>query len=254
MQDHSLMYGSLVLAVSTPVQEFPKLVNPNTVKGFHMENRFKGAYSLLIDGDFEEQVVPLPTRNKYLTVTAVGDPSITPSLVESCALKLQEIDSLFEGARHLFKMQKLMDDLNTEYTTTNPEYLICINNSSTHSYFTLLTQGLSIHVYGVYDTVNKSVRIVWTNDDQFIASCRSVEPTRYVFYRFPLLENRPLFLYTQNLCARWYDWNKIFTGPDGILKAFNTTEILLYKNSNVETFQYQAPDQQQKTLGQQQVK
>lgn len=240
---NSLMYGSLVLHATTQVQEFPRLVDANTIKGFHMENRLKGVYSLLIDGDFEELEIPLPTRNKYLTVTVLAEQeSALANLAALCELKLPEIDSMFEGARHLFKMQQMMDDFSK--TVTDP-YIICINNNSQHSYFTLLAHGVPLYLYGVYDTVNRSVRLVWTSDAQFIGSCRAVEPTRYVFYRFPVLENRPLFLYTQNLCARWYEWNRIFTGSDGILKAFNTIENLLFKNPHVETFKYQVPGQSQ---------
>jgi len=241
MQD-SLMYGSLVLHSTTQVQEFPRLVDANTISGFHMENRFKGAYSLLIDGDFEEREIPLPARNKYLTVTAIGD-AHAESLVGSCSTKLHEIDSLFEGARHLFKMQKLMDELHAPYAPFVPPYLICINNNSTHSYFTLLAQGITLYTYGVYDTVNRSVRFAWTNDEQFIQTCRSVDPTRYVFYRYPVLENRPLFLHTQVLCSKWAEWSKVFTGPDGVLKAFNALELFLYKDPRRESYSYQPPSQ-----------
>lgn len=239
----SLMYGSLVLHATTQVQEFPRLVDANTIKGFHMENRLKGVYSLLIDGDFEEVEVPLPTRNKYLTVTAISEyESYTKALTGECSIILQDIDSMFEGARHLFKMQKLMDDLGTHVISTYP-YLICINNNSSHSYFTLLTQGLHVHVYGVYDTVNRSVRLVWTNDEQFIQSCRVVEPTRYVFYRYHILVDRPLFLHTQVLCSKWAEWSKVFTGPDGVLKAFNALELFLYKNPRIVSYSTQVQQQ-----------
>jgi hypothetical protein len=235
----SLMYGSLVLYATTPVQEFPRLVDANTIKGFHMENRFRGTYSLLIDGDFEEVEIPLPTRNKYLTVTALSEyEPYTKALTTECSSLLQAIDSMFEGARHLFKMQKMMDDLGTRLISSCP-YLLCINNNSQHSYFTLLSQGVQLYVYGVYDTVNRSVRLVWTSDEHFITSCRAVEPTRYVFYRYPTLIDRPLFLHTQVLCSKWAEWSKVFTGPDGVLKAFNALELFLYKNPRVESYSYQ---------------
>jgi len=235
------MYGSLVLHATTPVQEFPVFVDSNTITGFHMENRVKGLYSFLIDGDFEEIEIPLPTRNKYLTVTAIGDEPYTQKILNDCAGKLQEIDSMFEGARHLFKMQKLMDDLEHSYAPYVPPYLICVNNTSHHSYFTLLTQGLLIRIYGVYDTVNRSVRLVWTNDDRFVAHCRESEPTRYIFYRYPVFDNRPVFLYTQVLCSKWAEWNRIFNGPDGVLKSFNALERFIYKDPRIESYSYQPP-------------
>ena len=224
----SIMYGSLVLAGTTPAQEFPPLVDANTIKGFHTESRFKGAYSFLIDGDFEELEVPLPTRNKYLTVTTLSDDTATRvALTEQCELKLQEIDSLFEGARHLFKMNKLMEEISRH---VNSPYLICVNNQSNHSYFTLLTQGLDLYLYGVYDTVNKTVRLVWTNAPDFISACREAEPTRHVFYRYPVLRDRPMFIYTQAICSKWAEWSRVFSQPDGLLKSFNALENFLYKD------------------------
>jgi hypothetical protein len=232
----SIICGSLVLSATTPIQEFPSLVDANTVRGFHTEGRFKGAYSLLVEGDYEEVEVPLPTRNKYLTVTALSEyQEFTEAITNFCYTKLQEIDSLFEGARHLFKMQRMMDSINELHVRPQP-YIVCINNNSNHSYFTLLVSGMSLHVYGVYDTVNKSVRLVWTNDEAFISSCRAVDPTRYVFYRYPPLNDRPMFIYTQAICAKWSEWSRVFSGPDGVLKSFNALENFLYKDPNTASF------------------
>lgn len=230
----SLICGSLVLSATTPIQEFPLLIDANTLKGFHTESRFKGSYSLLVDGDFEELEIPLPTRNKYLTVTVLAEQETTlGNLGALCELKLPEIDSMFEGARHLFKMQQLMDDFSR---TVDDPYVICINNNSHHSYFTLLVQDTTLYVYGVYDTVNKSVRLVWTNSDNFISSCRETDPTRYVFYRYPPLRDRPMFIYTQAICAKWHEWNRVFIGPDGVLKSMNALENFLFKNPQVVSF------------------
>src|ERR1700676_221948 len=108
----SLMYGSLVLAATTPVQDFPVFLNPNTLKGSHALHPFKGQYSLLIDGDFEELEVPLPTRNKYLTVTVLSEhEGDRVHLANFCEDKLLAIDSMFEGVRHLYKMQMRRDAL-----------------------------------------------------------------------------------------------------------------------------------------------
>jgi hypothetical protein len=232
MQD-SLMYGSLVLAATTPVQDFPVFLDPNTLKGSHALHPFKGQYSLLIDGDFEELEVPLPSRNKYLTVTVLSEhESDRIHLANFCEDKLVAIDSMFEGARHLYKMQMLMDDL-----AYDEPYIICINNQSNHSYFTLLTNGHTLYVYGIYDTVNRSVRIVWTSDPQFLDNTKN--GTRYVFYRYPVLKNRPMFIYSQAIISKWAEWVKIFNQPDGLLRSFNALEQFLYKDPTVANLSIQ---------------
>jgi len=224
------MYGSLVLAATTPVQDFPVFLNPNTLKGSHVgAHPFKGQYSLLIDGDFEELDVPLPTRNKYLTVTVLSEhEEDRVHLANFCEDKLLAIDSMFEGARHLYKMQMLMDDL-----AYDEPYTICVNNQSSHSYFTLLTNGHTLYVYGIYDTVNRSVRLVWTNDPHFWDSARAESATRYVFYRYPVLTNRPMFIYSQAIISKWAEWIKIFNQPDGLLRSFNALENFLFKDSRI---------------------
>jgi hypothetical protein len=91
----SIICGSLVLSATTPVKEFPLLVDADTLRGFHTESRLRGEYAMLIDGDFEELEIPLPTRNKYLMVTVLSEyESYTKALATFCQVKLNEIDSM----------------------------------------------------------------------------------------------------------------------------------------------------------------
>jgi hypothetical protein len=116
------------------------------------------------------------------------------------------------------------------------EYVAVINNLSEHATFTLLTSGTTLYLTGVYDTVNSSVRLVWSTEDTFVEEVRRADQTRYVFYRFPPIVDRPLFIYTQLVCSKWYSWTKAFNGVDGLSKAMNALEVLLYKDPTIESF------------------
>ena len=128
-----------------------------------------------------------------------------------------------------------MKDLRSDWNQV-PPYLAILENQSEHSYFALLSHQVSTHIIGVYDGVNSSVRLVWTTDPDFIQGVRKTEPTRYVFFRYPDLVDRPMFLNTQLLCARWFQWSRAFDQTtDGLLRTFNALETLLFKDPTVST-------------------
>jgi hypothetical protein len=61
--------------------------------------------------------------------------------------------------------------------------------------------------------------------------------TRYAFYRFAPVNDRPVFLHTQTLCSRWYYWTKAYRNMDGVLRCFNVLEHFLLRDSNIQQLQ-----------------
>ena len=235
MEQRKHVYGSIVISATTPVEPFPIFVNPKTLNGTHTENKWRGLYQLLFEAEHSHTVLALPQRNKYMAINVVSD-----DLREACYLGddlkrlLTDLDSRYEGARLLYKLDQTMCELDRSWSPA-PPYLAVIDNISEHSYFVLLSNGVRTYVTGVYDGVNNSVRLVWTTDPDFIAGVRSHESTRYVFYRYPDLIDRPMFINSQLVCARWFQWSKTFTTTDGLLRIFNALEALLYKDPTVFT-------------------
>lgn len=228
------IYGSLVIAATTPIRQFPQLEGSKPQHGNHTQSRTRGLFSTLEVGEqWAAETVALPQRNKYMTVTVLAD---TKDQSTNTAMllreKLADLDSRFEGARQLYKLNQLM----LEVAPNSRDYVAVINNLSEHATFTLMSAGRAIHLTGIYDTVNSSVRLAWTTEDGFIEDVRHADPTRYVFYRFPAIVDRPLFIYTQLIASKWYTWTKAFVGPDGLIKAFNALEVLLYKDPSIDSF------------------
>jgi hypothetical protein len=226
------IYGSLCVSATTPIRQFPQLEGSKPQHGNHTQSRTRGLFSTLETGDtFEVETVALPQRNKYMTVAVEASTKAGSAIIASLLKhKLVDLDSRFEGARQLYKLNQMMAELDTG------EYVAVINNLSEHATFTLLTSGTTLYLTGVYDTVNSSVRLVWSTEDTFVEEVRRADQTRYVFYRFPPIVDRPLFIYTQLVCSKWYSWTKAFNGVDGLSKAMNALEVLLYKDPTIESF------------------
>jgi hypothetical protein len=229
----SSVYGSVTLAATTPVKPFSVFKDDQTKHGAHTESRFRGLFSLLVSSlNKSEDVVALPQRNKYLTVTVISESRRSSLLInEKMRELLSEIDSRFDGARQLYKLNCMMSDLSW---VSDAPYVAVVNNQSDHSYFSVLSEKTDLFVTGCYDIVNKSVRLMFSTDESWTEQIRESEPTRYIFYRYPVISNRPLFIHTQSLCSRWYSWSNTFTATDGVLKAFNALEVVLFKNPNLE--------------------
>lgn len=232
---YSQLYGSLTIAATTPVKPFPIFENPKTKSGAHTESKYRGTWSTLSIGDpVSERIVALPQRNKYMTVSTLSERETEATAATALIAEgLTDLDSRFDGARQLYKVHRLMEEIKPQLEGI--PYVAIVNNTADHASFNLLSSELLLRVYGVFDVVNRSVRLVWTTDADFVEDVRATDPIRYVFYRFPDLYDRPMFVYTQNVCAKWYSWATAFTGVDGLLKVFNALENFLYKDHTVET-------------------
>jgi hypothetical protein len=225
-----ILYGSLALAASTPLHPFPMFNDARTLNGNFTGGQYRGAYSLLFDNPIEQHIA-LPTRGKYMAVyTCADNPLHAQAIASSLARQLPDLDSRFDGARQLYKSQQLMNEVDTP---AHPPYVTVINNMKEHPYFNVLVQGVTLLLIGVFDTVNRSVRLVFTTDADFIERVKADDFTRYVFYRFAPVRDRPIFLHTQSLISRWYFWARAFRGTEGVLKSFNVLEHFLMKDSNL---------------------
>jgi hypothetical protein len=233
------IYGSLTIAATTPIRQFPQLEGSKPQHGNHTQSRTRGLFSTLELGDrWAAETVALPQRNKYMTVTVLADKK--PQSEHTALLlkeKLADLDSRFDGARQLYKLHRLLLEVDDELVIAADHggYAAVINNLSEHATFTLMSSGKVIHLTGIFDAVNSSVRLAWTTEDGFIEEIRRADPTRYVFYRFPPIVDRPVFIYTQLVCSKWYSWTKAFTGTDGLSKAMNALEVLLYKDPSIDS-------------------
>lgn len=238
--DHELshVYGSLVISAATQVPPLPIFDNPKTRRGDHSGRSdhqhdhnqiFNTVFWTLATGNrVATDIVALPQRNKYMTVDTVSD-SFDLSECVNMGLhdKLAVIDSQFSGGRQLYKVYHMMNEVGTEL---DADYVTIINNESDHSSFNILSRGFMVDVFGIYDVVNSSVQLAWSTDEEFINLCRAPDPMRYIFYRYPPVLDRPLFVYTQYLCSKWYKWRRGFDGEASVLKAFNALESFLYKD------------------------
>lgn len=229
--DTTNVYGSIVISATTPMKEFPQLINQNTTTGMHTTSKFRGRYDICVAGPcvVQDELV-LPQRNKFLkTILVSKDINQDKLSLVNKALKISmtNLDSRFDASRHLYKLNIAMLEV---YGNERAPFLAIINNIAEHSNFSLLSMGIDLQVLGIYDIVNKSVRLAWSTDPYFINDIKAVDFTRYVFYRFPTLYNRPLFIYTQTVCSKWLRWARDFKDEDGVLKTFNALENFLYKD------------------------
>lgn len=243
------IYGSLTLSATTPVAEFPQFLDPTTERGLHTASKFRGSYALLVKGRTYGMSIPIPQRSKYLEIYTQSPLSVKISLNLNRMMrkKLAELDSRFDAARHLYKLNQMMIELENEYdkellkkeqrTAADVlRFFSIVHNSGEHPNISLLSSGLHIDLIGVYDLVNSSVRLVWTTDKSFINDVKAYDFPRYVYYRFPTFRDRPIFLYTQALCSKWLEWHRAFEGPSVVLRCFNALEAFLYKDPSVESY------------------
>lgn len=236
-EELSHVYGSLVISAQSSVDPLPVFSHPKTRTGDHSgttnhSRLFNTVFWTLVTGpDSATDVVALPQRGKYLTVDTVSDSGdLSDCVNQELAKRLSVIDVQFRGGRQLYKVYHMMNDVKL---ALDAEFVTVINNEAEHSSFNILSTGFLVELYGIYDVVNNSVQLAWSTDEDFVARCRKVDPTRYVFYRYPPVLDRPLFIYTQYLVSKWWKWSRMYNGRDGLLRAFNALEVFLYKDPTI---------------------
>lgn len=227
-----MIYGSLVLAsTEAAIKSWPQFDDSTPYQYNQTQHPVRGLLRLAgIDSPAE---VHLPQRSKSYYVS-VGSPmrSHEASVLSSICNILPHMESEYEATRQLYKLHMIMVGLRARSAFP---YLSHVISQGDSNHVGILAQGITLYVLGVYDTIARSVQLVWTDDEYFMSDLRAREPGRYVFYRFPDLSNRPLFLFSPALVSKWLGWTKKFQGPDCLLKSFNALELYLYKDAEIPT-------------------
>jgi hypothetical protein len=225
-----MIYGSLTLASTDAVVK----VWPQFSESFvYQQTQHHVRGTLRIAGIKEPTTIHLPQRSKSYAVSVSSHHSWTERALTWLGHHLPMMESEYEFTRQLYKMHRYMQELKA-MDTCRP-YIAHLVNQGDPSHVGLMAQGQILHVLGAYDTIAGSVQLVWTTDTHLMGDVRTAEPGRYVFYRMPVLADRPLFLFSPALVSKWIGWVRKFQGPDCILRAFNALELYLYKEAEVPT-------------------
>ncbi|EMI5828552.1 TPA: hypothetical protein ACH1LG_004660 [Salmonella enterica] len=226
-------YGALTIDAQSSTPVLPVFDSGCVATGHHTNSRYKGQWALKFPNHHRVVSVELPQRDKHMQVSVASRwGGVDQDIADTLAHELQDLDAKYEGSRWLYKLQRLLETTSDYHA----EYVAIVNNQSEHPSFSILSQGLDLGFYGVYDTVNRSTQLAWSTDPDFVQITRAQEPTRYLFHRYPTVKDRPLFIHTENVCSKWYVWKQAFTNVDGVLKAFNVLENFLFKNPEVAEF------------------
>lgn len=226
-------YGALTIDAQSSTPVLPVFDSGCVATGHHTNSKYKGQWALKFPNHHRVVSVELPQRDKHMQVSVASRwGGVDQDIADTLAHELQDLDAKYEGSRWLYKLQRLLETTSDYHA----EYVAIVNNQSEHPSFSILSQGLDLGFYGVYDTVNRSTRLAWSTDPDFVQITRAQEPTRYLFHRYPTVKDRPLFIHTENVCSKWYVWKQAFTNVDGVLKAFNVLENFLFKNPEVAEF------------------
>ncbi len=225
--------GALTIDAQSSTPVLPVFDSGCVATGHHTNSRYKGQWALKFPNHHRVVSVELPQRDKHMQVSVASRwGGVDQDIADTLAHELQDLDAKYEGSRWLYKLQRLLETTSDYHA----EYVAIVNNQSEHPSFSILSQGLDLGFYGVYDTVNRSTQLAWSTDPDFVQITRAQEPTRYLFHRYPTVKDRPLFIHTENVCSKWYVWKQAFTNVDGVLKAFNVLENFLFKNPEVAEF------------------
>lgn len=226
-------YGALTIDAQSSTPVLPVFDSGCVATGHHTNSRYKGQWALKFPNHHRVVSVELPQRDKHMQVSVASRwGGVDQDIADTLAHELQDLDAKYEGSRWLYKLQRLLETTSDYHA----EYVAIVNNQSEHPSFSILSQGLDLGFYGVYDTVNRSTQLAWSTDPDFVQITRAQEPTRYLFHRYPTVKDRPLFIHTENVCSKWYVWKQAFTNVDGVLKSFNVLENFLFKNPEVAEF------------------
>lgn len=230
------IYASLTIDAKGPVIELPYLGADALDSGTHTQSKFRGSYAINVVGDgYSKDTIVMPQRDRHMTIhTAAAQPSEVEIRLRPL---LEEIDVRYETGRQLYRLQQVLYAVVSDLTIRSSlPFTSVINSEGYHSSLSFLTSFVEVYVFGVYDTINTSTRLIFSTDPKYLEIVRASNPTRFVFYRFPTIVNRPLFVYGQSVCSKWLGWIKGFSGQDATMKAFNALENFLFKDPTVPLF------------------
>jgi hypothetical protein len=219
--------GSLVIYSERAVPEFDflDLSDMHKREGHHVNGKYNGSYREYFDTEPVE--VLLPQRYKRMTVLA--DDSIKHEL----AAALTTMDSKYGEARQLYKLGRMMEELDGVWSA-----VVNITNTSDTSAsgaFYLMASGSPLHLALVFDSDVGSIQLVWATFDVRKAIQES-GIRHYSAYPLPALRDRPLFVPSTSLCSKWWRWKQNFEQHRfAHLRAANALELILYKDPNLRT-------------------
>jgi len=140
-------------------------------------------------------------------------------------------------APQLYKLNQLVASINLPFAA-----VVNISNTGSEDApvsgsFYLLARNIPMYAALVFDTEENSVQLMWATFD-FKQCLQSRAVFRYVLVTLPTLVDRPLFVHTQNLCARWWKLMKAFgNNRHALLKSANAIELILYKDPDVKSYE-----------------
>lgn len=227
-----LLFGTLVLHAErqVPLIDLPVLRGLPRMTGQHIKGRYNGKWTEI--NAVEPLEIYLPQRYKHLTLSTTNETTKQP-----LASGLEELDSLFPDARQLYKLNHLLDTIAYPFAASVNISSAVREGDPVSGSFYLLSRTIPLYFALVFDIDENSVQLMWSTYD-FKTDIQTRSLFRYVFFAFTPIVNRPVFLHSQNLCARWWNFIKGFgEGRHGLLRASNALEMLLYKDPTIETYE-----------------
>lgn len=225
----TILSGSLVIHATSAVDRLDLEVHKDAEisEGTHLAGVGAGGWTTWTHNTFSDDIL-IPARNKEQRFTTTNEESKIP-----LATTLSSLDSQAAGAQYLHKLYLLMVET-ALLTPKETAYACAVNNTGGKGTFSLLSNGVPINLYLVFDSEVDSIQLVWSTLD-LETHIRNAYGIRYFFYRFPVIIDRPIFIHTQTICAHWWRWSRSFgLTVDARLKVANAVEVYLYKDPTIE--------------------
>lgn len=218
-----MIFGYLVLSADRQPSSMSlsEISECNVYEGHHVVGKRRGNW--LEATSYERRSLYLPQRYKKVEVTA------TDALDQICT-RLESLDSEMENARQLYKLNRMLSDIERPFAAVVNNVGTATNESGT---FYLLARSTPMYVNLLVDVEDHSVRIVWSSFD-LKSSLQDLKQFRYLMYPMPTLMNRPLFMDSQRACSRWWKFTNTFgTSGAALLRSCNALEMYLYKDPSL---------------------
>lgn len=222
--------GSLVLHATQPVPELPipELDGLTKRTGHHVAGRFNGSYREYFDTEPVE--VMIPQRYKSMSVLT------TDNVREELSEQLAKLDTQYEGARQLYKLQRLMDRMPDDWHASVNVCNSGADGTAQSGAFYVMSAGDPMFITLVFDSATGSVQLVWSTFD-IKTRLRQSNALNYSFFMLPSRRRAPLFIPSQSLCSKWWRLTKTFEDHRwALIKTCNAIEMMLYKNPNTAVF------------------
>lgn len=218
--------GSLVIHATQPVAELPvpELSELATRAGRHVEGKYNGSYREYFDVPPMDILIP----QRYKSMSLLAPENVRHSLAEH----LSVLDSQYEGARQLYKLQRLMDKMPDQWHAVVNVSHSGADGLAQSGAFYVMSASDPMFVTLVFDSLTGSVQLVWSTFD-IKARLRQLQAMNYSFFSMPTQRHSPLFVPSQNLCSKWWRLSNTFKDSRwSLIKTCNALEMMLYKNPN----------------------